>query len=218
MTFLAAQDQEGFVACASMANLARLANMTIEDTEKALEILMAEDPNSTNPENEGRRVEKVPGGFLVLNGPLYRSLRDSQNQRELTRKRVAKYREIKKCNAKALPSVTGTLPRVSPTSASASASASVSKKKEKLNKETVWEELKKNPAYEGIDIEREYYKMVAWCKANGKIPSKRRFVNWLNRADKPLKISRTGIIPNPKEKDHWDSLTPQQQEELKHGK
>jgi hypothetical protein len=28
--------------------------------------------------------------------------------------------------------------------------------------------------------------MQAWCSANRKQPSRRRFVNWLNRAEKPM--------------------------------
>jgi hypothetical protein len=47
-------------------------------------------------------------------------------------------------------------------------------------------ELKANPAYAGIDVEREHAKMHQWCKVNGKQPSPRRFVNWLNRIEKPM--------------------------------
>lgn len=48
------------------------------------------------------------------------------------------------------------------------------------------EELKSNPAYEGIDVDREFAKMATWCQTNGKKPSRRRFVNWLNRTEKPM--------------------------------
>ena len=48
------------------------------------------------------------------------------------------------------------------------------------------EALKKNPAYEGIDVGREYGKMCAWCETNRKQATQRRFINWLNRADKPI--------------------------------
>jgi hypothetical protein len=46
--------------------------------------------------------------------------------------------------------------------------------------------LKENPAYEGIDVSREFGKMSAWCATNRKQPNRRRFINWLNRADKPM--------------------------------
>lgn len=46
--------------------------------------------------------------------------------------------------------------------------------------------LKSNPAYDGINIGLEYGKMQAWCGANRKQPSRRRFINWLNRAERPM--------------------------------
>lgn len=53
--------------------------------------------------------------------------------------------------------------------------------------------LEANPAYEGIDVRHEYHRMHAWCGVNGKKPTERRFVNWLNRCEKPLpKPARRG--------------------------
>lgn len=49
-------------------------------------------------------------------------------------------------------------------------------------------ELQNDPAYKGIDVAREHAKMARWCKENKQIPTRRRFVNWLNRADKPLSL------------------------------
>lgn len=48
------------------------------------------------------------------------------------------------------------------------------------------ESLKANPAYAGIDIDREAGKCQVWCDVNRATFSKRRFVNWLNRIDKPM--------------------------------
>jgi len=36
--------------------------------------------------------------------------------------------------------------------------------------------------------------MQAWCSANGKQPSRKRFVNWLNRTERP--ITAKGTIPS----------------------
>jgi hypothetical protein len=52
-----------------------------------------------------------------------------------------------------------------------------------LSPDALISEMVSNPAYEGIDVRRELYKMVAWCNAHGKEPTRRRFVNWLNRVD-----------------------------------
>lgn len=46
--------------------------------------------------------------------------------------------------------------------------------------------LKDSPAYAGIDVDREFAKMTTWCATNSKLPSRRRFINWLNRVEKPL--------------------------------
>lgn len=47
-------------------------------------------------------------------------------------------------------------------------------------------ELQADPTYAGIDVAREFGKMTNWCRVNGKVPTKRRFANWLNRVDKPI--------------------------------
>ena len=47
-------------------------------------------------------------------------------------------------------------------------------------------ELQATEAYKDIDVPREYSRMCVWCSINKKQPSRRRFVNWLNRCDKPM--------------------------------
>ncbi len=46
------------------------------------------------------------------------------------------------------------------------------------------QELKKNPAYNGLDIEAEQGKCLAWFQNKGITVSRQRFLNWLNKADK----------------------------------
>lgn len=50
--------------------------------------------------------------------------------------------------------------------------------------------LKENACYTGIDIDRELGKLASWCSVNGKQASRKRFINWLNRAEKPLVQSK----------------------------
>lgn len=50
------------------------------------------------------------------------------------------------------------------------------------------EVLCRSSAYQGIDVKRELGKMQAWCSVRRKVPSRRRFVNWLNNCDKPLQV------------------------------
>ena len=64
-------------------------------------------------------------------------------------------------------------------------------------------ELSRNPAYEGIDVRRELEKMKVWCSTNKKVPSKRRFVNWLNRAEKPINGYQRTTLPGLPEPRNW---------------
>jgi hypothetical protein len=47
--------------------------------------------------------------------------------------------------------------------------------------------LANNEAYQGIAVRTEFAKMQAWCSTNRKQPTRRRFINWLNRAEKPIR-------------------------------
>jgi len=48
-----------------------------------------------------------------------------------------------------------------------------------------------DPAFHGLDTFREHAKCARWCKENKKQLSRRRFINWLNRCDKPLNGAKT---------------------------
>lgn len=47
-------------------------------------------------------------------------------------------------------------------------------------------QLAANPAYQGIDVAREHAKMTVWAATRNVKATRRRFVNWLNRCEKPL--------------------------------
>lgn len=98
-TLLAAMDQDGFAQFASVPNLAHRARVSVEAAEKAVKTLESADPNSSDPDNEGKRIERVPGGWMVLNCQKYQELVTRAISREQTRIRVARHREKKGCNA-----------------------------------------------------------------------------------------------------------------------
>lgn len=56
--------------------------------------------------------------------------------------------------------------------------------------------LTADQTYIGIDIQREAGKCQNWCREHGKVFTRRRFVNWLNRAERPL----IQLIPTTQEK------------------
>lgn len=93
ITMLALADERGKVE-ASVSGLARIANVTRGQCENALERLTAPDPDSKSPEFEGRRIEKVSGGWMILNYLAYRDLRSPKQVAAAERK--AKWREHKR--------------------------------------------------------------------------------------------------------------------------
>lgn len=84
ITMLADCDRHGCVH-ASVPGLANLARVTIAEVETAIATFMAPDPYSRTPDNEGRRVELIPGGWRLLNYDIYRGRKDSEAVKEQKR-------------------------------------------------------------------------------------------------------------------------------------
>jgi hypothetical protein len=91
MSMLAKADQVGFVE-AALPGLARLANLTMAETEGALAVLMAPDPYSKSPDCDGARVVKVERGWCLVNYEAYRDRRDDDSKREYMRTYMRQYR------------------------------------------------------------------------------------------------------------------------------
>ncbi len=248
LMFIAVMNEDGFVQFASVANVAHRARITDEEADQAIKILESPDPNSADEDNDGRRVEKVPGGWMILNAGKYRDLVTREMQRESTRERVARHRakkrqisgwnqthcaacqkEFKKpvskhahldhdhktgrarglicqsCNTVVgliennqphlpYPEAEAYLLHVTPCNNSVTQSdTDTDTEKERgangsrsQSVEDWLKELEADKTYQGIDVRREYGKMLNWCKLRSKKPTQRRFVNWLNGAEKPL--------------------------------
>jgi hypothetical protein len=92
LTFLAAMDETGFAQFAAVGNLANRARVTIEEAEEAVRILSRPDGSSSDPENNGRRIERVDGGWIVLNAEKYRDIVTRAIAQQQTRDRVARFR------------------------------------------------------------------------------------------------------------------------------
>ena len=117
ITMLAIKDENGYVQ-GDARTLARFANVPVDKVEEALTIFLAEDPSSRTPDNNGRRIAPMAGGYIVLNHHVYRAKDDVK--REQIRERVRKHREKLRSNADVTQcNVTDALP-------SASVSVSVS--------------------------------------------------------------------------------------------
>jgi hypothetical protein len=92
ITLLAAKDKDGFAQFSSIANLASTARVELPEAIEAIKNF--EKPDADNPDDEfgGRRVERVPGGWLILNAQKYDAMVDASHYRELNRERVRRYR------------------------------------------------------------------------------------------------------------------------------
>jgi len=91
VTMLALADQFGEVM-ASVPGLADVARINIDKCEEALNKFMSPDTYSRNPENEGRRIRKIPGGWEILNYSLYREMQSDAHKREMAAERQRRKR------------------------------------------------------------------------------------------------------------------------------
>lgn len=95
ITFLAAMDEDGHAMFASAGNLAARARVTRKHAEDAVVAFEGPDPDSGDDDNDGRRIERIPGGWLVLNAHKYRAMVTKDIIRAKTRERVARHRARK---------------------------------------------------------------------------------------------------------------------------
>jgi hypothetical protein len=71
--------------------------------------------------------------------------------------------------------------------------------------------LKANAAYSHVNIEREHAKMLVWCGAHKKQPTRRRFIAWLNRCEPPLlALTSQASKPAAPEPDDWRAFLNQE--------
>ena len=98
ITLLALADRDGIVE-SSIPGLANYAGVSIPETEAALQKFMAPDVYSGSPENEGRRIEPVDGGWRLLNYDKYRLRMSPEDIGERDRIRKQRQREHQKLSA-----------------------------------------------------------------------------------------------------------------------
>ena len=89
-------DERGFAPFAALGNVANRARVTLDEARNAIEILEGPDPESSDPENEGRRLERVPGGWIVLNAEKHRDLVTRAVKQAQTAERVRRFRDRKR--------------------------------------------------------------------------------------------------------------------------
>jgi hypothetical protein len=91
ITMLACMGPDSMVR-ASVGGLAHQARVSIDDCRKALDVLMAPDPDSRSKEFEGRRIEARDGGFFILNGGKHRESRSYDERKTYMAEYMREYR------------------------------------------------------------------------------------------------------------------------------
>ncbi len=214
ITMLALRNRHHVVE-GSIPGLADCARVSIKACRVALKVLSEPDPDSRSQEQQGRRIEQVDGGWFIINGEKYRRKMSEDERREKNAIYQKNHRERKKSvsaqsdkSAKSAQTeeetetkknkegANGSRPQsVEDLGADTESTESRSRNRERqggtpaastISVEDWLKELEADKTYQGIDVRREYGKMLNWCKVKRKQPTQRRFVNWLNGAEKPL--------------------------------
>jgi hypothetical protein len=89
---LALADKNGEVQ-ASIPGLARIAGVPVADAEEAVAKFLAPDPYSRTPDDEGRRIEKIDGGWALINHAKYREMASREQSKDAATKRQNRKRE-----------------------------------------------------------------------------------------------------------------------------
>lgn len=91
ITMLAMADQHGYVG-AAVPGLAARARVTLEECEIALAKFLAPDPYSRSKDHDGRRIEVSDRGWVLLNYPRFRDMRDEEVRKTYERDRKRRQR------------------------------------------------------------------------------------------------------------------------------
>jgi uncharacterized protein YdaU (DUF1376 family) len=145
-------------------------------------------------------IEEMKVGDVIRNGNgdvsvTCRRMMNESITREQTRLRVQNHRNKHGNKAGNDTSNADVTPKksevISQKSEAEKQTASVSVTDASVTSDEDWlNQLAINPAYSLIDVRREYSKMQTWCSVNRKMPTRRRFVAWLNRIEKPMDAAK----------------------------
>ena len=202
ITLLAMADKRGRV-WASVPGLADAANVSLAETERALDKFKSPDKYSRTEDFEGRRIEDIRGGWRLLNYEYYRSLQDEDERRMYKAAKQAEYRrkDVDKSGQCGHP-LTDVDPSGHIAEAEAEAEAenkptvcSAPRKARALSADDLVAYFSKLKVYENVNLEVEIALCVDWWERNrGRAPSQRAVGNWLGKAvrDAPLLVNGSG--------------------------
>ena len=94
VTMMAMADKDGEVM-ASIPGLADMCRISLQECEEALQCFLSPDPYSRTKDYDGRRIEKIDGGWFLLNQPKYREMASREDSKKRASERTARYRARK---------------------------------------------------------------------------------------------------------------------------
>ncbi len=188
VTMLALKDEMN-ICRATVPALAKLCDISIEDCQKYLQDFQSPDEFSRSQEYEGKRIEQVEGGWLILNGQKYRDMLRGQERRDYIRQKVAEHRKrVNKCKQS----------KQSKPIAEAEAKAEVHKEDKAL---VVPEKFSQNAEFlNAWNDWLEVRKAKKNCKDWGKMFGKQ--LEWLNGFEVPVAIE----MLNTSVRNDWQGL------------
>lgn len=186
---------------ATVGGLAHQARVSVEACRMALEKLSNPDPDGLDQPYQGRRIQAVDHGWLILNGEAYRSRRDNDEYRKQYQADWIRAKRLREKLSTEIVDGVDASTNVDHVDLSDQIRSDTDKEKSSSNGSgepsrtalpksvrsspmmtgKAVKELADIPAYKGIDVEKEAWKFKTWCETNNKTQSRRRFVNWLNR-------------------------------------
>lgn len=128
ITFLAKCNKHGEVY-GSVPGMARLSNVTLEECEAAIATFLSPDKWSRTPDNEGRRVEVIDGGWRILNHSKFDAIRGREERAAYKREWDRKNRGDRPSFKDREPPTTPDNPRQNPTDPTPPVSSQQSEKK-----------------------------------------------------------------------------------------
>jgi uncharacterized protein YdaU (DUF1376 family) len=160
-----------------------------KDPKKLAKIAIETPENMAKIWHEiGYKFEEIEGNLLV-NSRLEETREIQRKYSDLQRQRVEK--RWHKNDTTVLPRdiqnrICSPSPSPSPTQKNKEIYKEKKPCKQSLTDEQFFEMLKSNEAYKELNIDIQKAKCEAWCLTNLKMFSRRRFINWLNRAERPI--------------------------------
>jgi hypothetical protein len=98
ITLLALANKDGEVE-GSVPGLASIARVPVDVCREAIEKFMAPDPDSRTKDDEGRRIEEMDGGWVLLNHGKYRERASDDDRKQQAAARQQRARDRQKRNA-----------------------------------------------------------------------------------------------------------------------